>query len=73
MALRLVSKELFKQRANLPVRAFSANAASSKPETPSVFDNLINLTIVDPGGARRKIPGMVGKLDRKRGFLNVDC
>ena len=72
MALRLLSKELFKQRAKLPLRAFSATAASTT-ETPSVFDNLINLTIVDPGGARRKIPGMVGKLECKRSFLSVGC
>jgi hypothetical protein len=44
------------------VRAFSAAPASTE-EAPSVFDKLISLTVVDPGGARRKIPGLVGKLN----------
>lgn len=64
MALRLVSKKLLGQQVpKLAARAFGA-AASPDPTdvAPSVFDKLINLTIVDPSGARRKIPAMVGKL-----------
>jgi len=29
--------------------------------TPTVFDKIVLLTIVDPSGARRKIPGIIGK------------
>jgi len=58
MALRLASQKLFsKQIVRSSVRAFSA----ATEEAPSVFDNLINLTIVDPSGARKKISGFVGK------------
>eukprot|EP00525_Craspedostauros_australis_P012369 CAMPEP_0198109438 /NCGR_PEP_ID=MMETSP1442-20131203/1471_1 /TAXON_ID= /ORGANISM="Craspedostauros australis, Strain CCMP3328" /LENGTH=169 /DNA_ID=CAMNT_0043765099 /DNA_START=162 /DNA_END=671 /DNA_ORIENTATION=+ len=52
---RAVSKSV--QRTAL--RAFSA-APASDDAAPSVFDKLISLTIVDPSGARRKIPGLVG-------------
>ena len=63
MALRLASKRLLAPQAHrLAVRAFGA-AAPATSDAPSVFDNLINLTIVDPSGARRKIPGLVGKRD----------
>ena len=31
---------------------------------PSIFDKIISLTIVDPSGARRKINGVVGELNR---------
>lgn len=56
MALRLASNRLVPR---LACRAFSASPAAT--EAPSVFDKLINLTIVDPSGARRKIPAMVGE------------
>jgi hypothetical protein len=63
MALRLLSKKLVSQAAPLltAARAFGAAAPPSSDAIPSVFDNLISLTIVDPSGARRKIPAMVGK------------
>jgi hypothetical protein len=63
MALRLATKRLLAPQAHrlLVTRAMSAAPATS--DAPSVFDNLINLTIVDPSGARRKIPGLVGKSD----------
>jgi hypothetical protein len=45
------------------IRSFAA-AAPAIPFDPTVpatvFDKMINLTIVDPSGARRKIKGMVG-------------
>ncbi|GKY95176.1 hypothetical protein MPSEU_000481000 [Mayamaea pseudoterrestris] len=41
---------------------FSANAAAATaPAAPSVKDLLIDLTFVDPSGARRKVTGLVGK------------
>mmetsp|Transcript_105390 Transcript_105390/g.157777 ORF Transcript_105390/g.157777 Transcript_105390/m.157777 type:complete len:171 (+) Transcript_105390:83-595(+) len=61
MALRLVSKKLFERQVpKVAFRAFSAAPAAPTDEAPTVFDKLISLTIVDPGGARKKIPGMVG-------------
>lgn len=30
-------------------------------ESPTVFDKIIQLTFVDPSGARRKVPGYVGE------------
>jgi hypothetical protein len=44
-------------------RSFSAAPVASVESgaAPSVFDKIINLTIVDPSGARRKIKGMVGE------------
>lgn len=60
MAFRLVSKRLLaRQVPTFTSRAFSASAATT--EAPTVFENLIKLTIVDPSGARRQIPAMVGK------------
>lgn len=39
--------------------AVAANASAGGP--PSVFDKIVNLTIIDPSGARRSIPAMVGQ------------
>lgn len=62
MALRLVTKKILSQHVpKVSVRAFGA-AAEPPAVAPTVFDNLITLTIVDPSGARRKIPAMVGML-----------
>lgn len=37
-------------------------SSSAAPDnSPSVKDLLINLTFVDPSGARRKVTGLVGK------------
>ena len=38
------------------VRCFSAEAPK-----PSAFDVVVQLTFVDPNGARRQVPGYVGK------------
>jgi hypothetical protein len=60
MAFRLVSKRLMAEHVpRVAARAFSAAPATS--DAPSVFDKLIKLTIVDPSGARRKIPALVGE------------
>ena len=62
MAFRLVSKKLLGYHGTkLPVRAFGV-ASISESASPTVFDKLISLTIVDPNGARKKIPAMVGKI-----------
>lgn len=59
MALRLLSKKLASpQMGSLTARAMSSAAEAP---APTVFDKLIKLTIVDPSGARRKIPAMVGR------------
>lgn len=47
-------------------RTLSATAASPAVTTnntgpPSVFDNIVKITIIDPSGARRIIPAMVGQ------------
>lgn len=39
-------------------QSFSTAAAAA---TPTVFDLLISITIVDPSGARRKIKGRIGE------------
>lgn len=67
MALQLASKRLLARHIPAAVaRTFtsaypSASAATESPSSsPTVFDKVISLTIVDPSGARRKIPGLVG-------------
>lgn len=56
---RLVSSRFIRQKVSgLAGRAFSTPSASA---APTVFDKLINLTVVDPSGARRKIPALVGE------------
>jgi len=58
MVFRLVSSRFIRQKVSgLAGRAFSTPSASA---APTVFDKLINLTVVDPSGARRKIPALVG-------------
>ncbi|KAL7546980.1 hypothetical protein ACHAWF_010300 [Thalassiosira exigua] len=47
-------------------RTFAAAAASPAVSTnadgpPSVFDKIIHVTIIDPSGARRVIPALVGR------------
>mmetsp|Transcript_109796 Transcript_109796/g.153868 ORF Transcript_109796/g.153868 Transcript_109796/m.153868 type:complete len:171 (-) Transcript_109796:71-583(-) len=61
MALRFASRKLLQQHGpRLALRTFSASPSAATSDAPSVFDKLISLTVVDPSGARRKIPGMVG-------------
>ena len=70
MALRLVAKKILSQQApRLSVRAFGVAAAEPPAVAPTVFDKLITLTIVDPSGARRKIPAMAGTLSLSRLFF----
>lgn len=67
MALRLISKKVLGQAPKLAVlRAFGTAAPPTSDVPPTVFDKLISLTIVDPSGARRKIPAMVGKFLNRR-------
>ena len=65
MAFRLVSQRLLSRQV-VPSIAARAFGAAAEPAAPSVFDKLISLTIVDPSGARRKIPALVGK------FVSMD-
>ena len=51
---------------NMALRSFATagseeSASAIGGTTPSVFDKIISLTVVDPSGARRKINGMVGE------------
>jgi hypothetical protein len=41
-------------------RVTRACLSSAAPSAPSVKDLLIDLTFVDPSGARRKVKGLVG-------------
>ncbi|MGK3736826.1 MAG: hypothetical protein ACI90V_003669 [Bacillariaceae sp.] len=77
MALRLACNRLAKHIScspaaagrtgrNMALRSFATagseeSASALGGTTPSVFDKIISLTIVDPSGARRKINGMVGE------------
>mmetsp|Transcript_13173 Transcript_13173/g.18956 ORF Transcript_13173/g.18956 Transcript_13173/m.18956 type:complete len:167 (-) Transcript_13173:112-612(-) len=42
-------------------RSFSTPVAASSAGAPSVKDVTVQLTFVDPSGARRKVPGLVGQ------------
>lgn len=50
---------LFNKQRQQIVASFSSSSTAST--TPTVHDLLINLTIVDPSGARKKIKGIIGK------------
>jgi hypothetical protein len=49
---------------------FSSNVpvTSAPAAVPSVRDLLIDLTLVDPSGARRKIKGVIGKKNSRKGW-----
>eukprot|EP01082_Thalassiosira_pseudonana_P007648 g6491.t1 g6491 contig23:594014-594400(+) len=66
----MISSSIFRvARSTLPSaarRLLSAAAApvvstSATDGPPSVFDSIVKLTIIDPSGARRTIPAMVGQ------------
>jgi hypothetical protein len=62
----LAYKALAQGKINVPVARFSASASIAtssfpQPTTPSVCDIMIKLTFVDPSGARRQVPGLIGK------------
>ena len=72
MALQLASKRLLTRHipatvartftsASYPIASAASETVSSSGAAPTVFDKVISLTIVDPSGARRKIPGLIGK------------
>mmetsp|Transcript_31641 Transcript_31641/g.36917 ORF Transcript_31641/g.36917 Transcript_31641/m.36917 type:complete len:171 (-) Transcript_31641:140-652(-) len=54
------SKRLLSQRSTLG-RCLSTAVASADTSAPSVFDNIVTLNFVDPSGARRQVPGYIGK------------
>lgn len=39
-----------------------STATESTSTTPSVFDKIVTLNFVDPSGARRQVPGYIGKI-----------
>lgn len=66
MALRLVGKRLIQSavpqmRRTALLSTASAVASPPAAAAPSVKDVTIGLTFIDPSGARRKVPGLVGK------------
>jgi hypothetical protein len=47
--------------AQMVARAMSTSAvAKEAAPAPSIRDNIVTLTFVDPSGARRKVPGLIG-------------
>jgi len=58
-------KVLSKAKLSIPVARFSATTSitstSNQTSAPSVCDIMIKLTFVDPSGARRQVPGLIGK------------
>lgn len=64
MVLTLVGKRLMQSAAPRMSRTalLSTSAVASPPaaSAPSVKDVTIGLTFIDPSGARRKVPGLVG-------------
>eukprot|EP00957_Ditylum_brightwellii_P052659 3992503-Ditylum_brightwellii.AAC.1 len=45
---------------------FSSNAALSEPNAaPTVSDVTIKLNFIDPSGARRQVPGLIGAFRNK--------
>eukprot|EP01083_Nonionella_stella_P274553 932022_1 len=58
--LRIVSKRAVSQIRNSS-RALSSAVAQAPAGPPSVLDNIVNLNFVDPSGARRQVPGYIGK------------
>ncbi|KAI2502492.1 hypothetical protein MHU86_2519 [Fragilaria crotonensis] len=54
LARQLTSKST---RFSVVARALSSSAVA---DAPSIRDNIVSLTFVDPSGARRKVPAMVG-------------
>ena len=64
MALRLAGKRLIQSAAYSGRRVLFSTAAVAQPAAsaaPSVKDAIIDLTFIDPSGARRKVPGLVGE------------
>jgi hypothetical protein len=55
---RLVAKKALQRQAYGGQRVMSSVAAATQP---SVKELLIDLTFVDPSGARRKVKGLIGE------------
>ena len=58
--LRLVAKKVIQSRQACAGERFMMSSIAPAA-VPSVKDLLINLTFVDPSGARRKVKGLIGK------------
>lgn len=66
MSLRLAGKRLIQSAAQSGRTAmFSTSAVVRSPSSaaPSSKDAVIDLTFIDPSGARRKVPGLVGECE----------
>jgi len=82
MALRLVSQRVLAQSANSVRKAASASLlrtastaavahSTAESEIPSVRDVMLGLTFVDPSGARRKVPGIIGEKNNANGSIEI--
>lgn len=74
MALRLAGKRLIQSAAythsHSSRTALLSTAAVAQPAAsaaPSVKDAIVDLTFIDPSGARRKVPGLVGE------WIEIEC
>jgi hypothetical protein len=57
---RLIAQKATLHKSTVSRVCFSSNSAVA-PASLSVKDLLIDLTFVDPSGARRKVTGLIGK------------
>jgi hypothetical protein len=64
-SLRHLTKSPVKRVVATRLMSSSAVANVDASALPSVRDVMVTLTFVDPSGARRKVPGLVGKLRSK--------
>ena len=69
MALRLLASQTTRA---ITKRAFSSNAVSATASSLSVADVTVKLTFVDPSGARRQVPGYVGKRSARESIFVAD-
>ena len=58
---RLVARKAVQQQQRFAAVARVMSSAAAPASTPSVKDILIDLTFVDPSGARRKAKGIIGE------------
>ena len=63
------SRRILSQGSRIANRAFASAGA------PSVMDSIVHLNFVDPSGARREVPGYIGKMTvwRERNNNSLKC
>jgi hypothetical protein len=58
---RLITGKIIQRKSSLVGGRAMMSSSTSTAAVPSVKDLLIDLTLVDPSGARRKSKGIIGK------------